>query len=369
MYMWERFDLGEIREDFARIRDLGLDVVRFFLRWNDFQPEATRMDETILQRYSTVMDALADAKLQAMPTLFCGHMSGVNWLPAWCLDSNTPHGRFRTISNDGLSPYGIGDFYHDPALLRAQELFCRTVAERTRDHPALYAWDLGNEFSNLRDPQCPEHAADWSARLTAALKSASNGMVTGGTHGEDVERDRRYRPSTISEPWEIATMHGYSAYAVFTSDVHDTDAVPYYAALMHAFTGKPLVFSEFGNPTCPSHPVSYTMPCLSETDMIPYAQGVLEKLHARGMLGAFWWCWADYADEIAHLPPFDDAPHELTFGLVRKDGSLKPVAETLRAFAAQRRDVLPPAAPIAEEAPFYAGLPQSIQTLYRKFTA
>ena len=31
MYMWQRFDLDEIGEDMARIKALGLDVVRFFL--------------------------------------------------------------------------------------------------------------------------------------------------------------------------------------------------------------------------------------------------------------------------------------------------------------------------------------------------
>ena len=44
MYMWERFDLGEIREDMARIKGLGLDVVRFFLLWEAFQPSHDRMD-------------------------------------------------------------------------------------------------------------------------------------------------------------------------------------------------------------------------------------------------------------------------------------------------------------------------------------
>lgn len=44
MYMRERFDLGEIRDDFAHIRDLGLRVVRFFMMRDDFQPDADRMD-------------------------------------------------------------------------------------------------------------------------------------------------------------------------------------------------------------------------------------------------------------------------------------------------------------------------------------
>ena len=103
--------------------------------------------------------------------------------------------------------------------------------------------------------------------------------------------------------------------------------------------------------------------------MVDYALAILDKLRSRGVLGAMWWCWADYAEEIAHLPPFDDAPHELTFGLVRSDGSFKPIADALSRFAATSPSVLPQAAPIAAEDAFYAGLPQSIYTLYEAFTS
>ena len=30
MYMWEEFDIGEVREDMAHIADMGFDVVRVF---------------------------------------------------------------------------------------------------------------------------------------------------------------------------------------------------------------------------------------------------------------------------------------------------------------------------------------------------
>jgi endo-1,4-beta-mannosidase len=113
MYMWERFDLDEIREDATRIRALGLDVVRFFLSWEAFQPAPDRMDPDLLDRLVAVMDAFADAGLRAMPTLFTGHMSGVNWLPVWALDPATPHGRFRTIASGAESPYGVGVIYAD----------------------------------------------------------------------------------------------------------------------------------------------------------------------------------------------------------------------------------------------------------------
>ena len=53
MYAWERFDLAEIREDMARIKSLGLDVVRFFLLWERFQPHPDTVDERALQRFES----------------------------------------------------------------------------------------------------------------------------------------------------------------------------------------------------------------------------------------------------------------------------------------------------------------------------
>jgi endo-1,4-beta-mannosidase len=367
MYMWQRFDPGEIRDDMHRIKGFGLDLVRFFLRWDDFQPAPDRMNDAMLRHFDAVMEAVSDAGLQAMPTLYCGHMSGVNWLPAWALDPATPHGRFRTIAGASSSPYGVGDFYADPMLLAAQELFARAVGERVRDHPALYGWDLGNEFSNLREPATPADAAQWSERLTHALVETSGALVTGGTHGEDVERDRHLRPSSLAAPWPIATMHGYSVYATFSRGPMDTDVVPFYAALLQAFSGKPLLFSEFGNPQCPQGENTTGFGCLSEEQMAAYGERVLRALHARGTIGAMWWCWADYDPSLSDLPPFDRAPHELHFGMIRADGSEKPVAQMLAQIAKEGWTVREAPAPITDESWFYAGLPNSIESLYRHY--
>jgi endo-1,4-beta-mannosidase len=396
MYMWERFDLGEIREDAARIHALGLDVVRFFLSWEAFQPTPDLMDEESLEHLGEMMDAFADIGLRAMPTLFCGHMSGVNWLPAWTLDEGTPHGRFRTIAGGRESPCGIGDFYADETLLASQELFCRTVGKLLRGHPALYLWDLGNEFSNLREPTTPDDAADWSARLTHALLESSDVGATGGIHGEDLERYRGILPSSIAAPWEHASMHGYSVYSAFSRGRLDAEVVPYLSKLAQSCSQKRVLFTEFGNPTCPPGTVSpydrVPLPgdppnasepapdagargkraavksapyaCLSEHEITVYASAVLDRLQRDGALGAFWWCWADYVAELAKLPPFDNAPHELTFGIIRNDGTAKPIAGALKAFAAQRREVaeLPPS--LVDESAHYRTPLESIATSY-----
>ena len=369
MYMWQRFDIDEIGEDMARIKGLGLEVVRFFLTWDAFQPDARTMDATALQRFDAVMERIAAAGLTAMPTLFCGHMSGVNWLPAWTLEREPSQGRFRTIANGAVVDRAIGDFYANPELLSAQVLFARRVGERVRDHPALFAWDLGNEFSNLRLPASARDAADWSKRLSDALLESSGAHASAGMHGEDLEQDRNLRPSSIAEPWPFATMHGYSVYSRFARGRLDTDVVPFLCQLQQSFSGKRVLFTEFGNPECPPGSDRVNgFACLDEAEMAQYATGVFDRLRERGALGAFWWCWADYDLALAPLPPFDRAPHELRFGVVRSDGTFKPVAGVLADVAGSSwvaADSAPP--PIAAEPEHYAGLPDSMEREYRAY--
>jgi endo-1,4-beta-mannosidase len=369
MYMWQRFDADEMREDFTRIKAMGFDVVRFFLMWEAFQPEPQRMDSTALRRFDRIMELIADAGLQAMPTLFCGHMSGCNWLPHWTLERGSTAGRFRTIVNDTVVDASIGDFYADPVLLAAQIYCAQRIGERAQHHPAMLAWDLGNEFSNLRIPAMPGDAAEWSLRLSETLRDVSGFGTTGGMHGEDFDKDRNLRPSSITRPWIFPTMHGYSVYSAFARGRLDTNVVPFLSQLQQSFSGKAVLFSEFGNPECPPGVKDVDgFACLDEHEMADYGRGVLERLHARGALGAFWWCWADYDPSLAGVPPFDKAPHELRFGVLRSDGSPKPVANMLSRFAEEARQVveaLPQ--PIAEEAEHYAALPQSISSEYRKY--
>jgi len=367
MAMWSRFDPLEIDDDFARIAALGLDIVRFFLRWDVFQPTPDSISQEALDRFTILLDRATAHGLRAMPTLFCGHMSGINWLPAWTLDPTSHGDRFRTFTANGESPLGIGDFYVGD-LLDAQRTFARAVGERARDHPALFAWDLGNEFSNLREPRSADDAAHWSAALTHDLFATSNAGSTGGIHGEDVTRDRVLRPSSIADPWEFASMHGYSVYSDFARNRLDPEVVPYLAELTASCARKPVLFTEFGNPTCPAGTTSLgSLACLSEEEMAVYARKVLDRLQHRGALGAFWWCWADYAPELAGTPPFDRAPHELTFGVVRNDGSEKPVAKALQTFAGEHRSIVEAPPPIVGEDEYFAGFPASLRDAYAAY--
>lgn len=390
MYMWERFDLGEIREDAARIQALGLRAIRFFIMWESFQPQPDRLDEAMLRRMDGVMNTFAALNLLAMPAFFTGHMSGVNFVPEWALDRSRPNGRFRTFTRGGEVPYGCGDFYSGP-IFEASRLHVRTIGERYRDHPALLAWDLGNEFSNVRAPATPREADEWAKRLSEDLRETSDAAVTAGNHGEDLTQDRNFRFEGFCKPLLCAVMHGYSVYSDFARGRLDSDVVPFLCQVMQSLSGKPVLFDEFGNPTCPPGTVSpfdrVPLPgeaaqqaadlppnaapyaCLTEDEMAGYASQVLEKLHRAGALGAFWWCWADYAQSLASTPPFDRAPHELRFGMIREDGSEKPVAEVFRRFAAEHRSVAATPEPIASENAWWAALPGGVKAAYDAYLA
>ncbi len=49
----------------------------------------------MLDRLVTVADLAGRAGLAVVPTLFTGHMSGVNWVPAWALGGSDGDDRFR----------------------------------------------------------------------------------------------------------------------------------------------------------------------------------------------------------------------------------------------------------------------------------
>ena len=369
MYMWRRFDLGELREDFARIRGLGLEVVRFFIGWDEFQPAPDRVHDPMLERLDALMDALADARLRAMPSLFTGHMSGVNWLPEWALDRSRPAGRFRTMSGGRELPWDAGDIYSGP-IFDASRLLARTIGARYRNHPALLMWDLGNEFSNLRIPSSPKVATEWCTRLTADLIETSDAGVTAGNHSEDLTQQRNFRFEEFCKPLVCAVMHGYPVYSDFARSRADASVVPFLCRLMQSISGKAVLFTEFGNPGCPiDGSDGSAFACLNEDEMAPYAYAVLDRLHRCGALGAFWWCWADYIPALREWPPFDRSPHELNFGLVRDDGSEKPVAGVLKAFAAENRHAIPPPSPIVGGNSWFEALPGGVKAAYEAYAS
>jgi hypothetical protein len=126
----------------------------------------------------------------------------------------------------------------------------------------------------------------------------------------------------------------------------DPELVPFACALTAdlSATGRAPLMHEFGICTAPKGAPGVTITddflgrplpqyLASEEEGALYYQQVLERLAGTGAAGAYAWCYGDYDAELFGRAPFDTAVRERSFGLVRADGSEKPVCNVVRSFA------------------------------------
>jgi endo-1,4-beta-mannosidase len=387
MSLWADFDPGEVREELAMIAELGLTHVRIFLLWESFQPRAETVDTGALGRLRTVCDLAAERALRLQPTFFTGHMSGPNWAPDWLLD---PGRRLRPGDRQVVSldrPRGVElavrNPYTDPVVIAAEDLLLRTVCGELSDHPAIWAWSLGNEPDLVAQPPSSDVGRRWVADRVATIRAAGDRRpVTIGLHAASVHANVGLRIDQLAPVTDLSVMHGYSVYDPLARDPLDPDLVPFMCVLTAALAGRPVLFEEFGiNTRLPDGPSHWRdLPTwdggtrrtffAAEDEAGAYFAGVLDRLHRVGALGAMAWCFGDYDPRVWDRPPCDLQEHERFFGLYRADGSLKPTGAAVRAFATRRPTVRAPergvTLPISADE-FYAGPERHLPALYEAF--
>ena len=341
MGWWTSFDGAEVGTDFERIAAAGFDLIRVFLTWEDFQPTAKSVDAAMLDRLVTVADLAGRAGLAVMPTLFTGHMSGVNWIPRWALGGSDGDDRFRVVSGGKSTRSGLRNWYLESEVAAAQVVLAGAAASALAGHDAAWAWDLGNENSNCVIPPSRSIARDWLQRVTAAIRTADPAvLVTIGLHMEDLEENRMLGPREAAEVCDFLTMHGYPIYASWAAGPTDEHLLPFLAHVTRWLgRGREVLFSEFGLPTyrradpdrerAPDESPSLLV---DEQAAAAYTGRALTSLRAAGCTGAMLWCYTDYVPDMWVKPPFDIAIHERSFGLWRADGSPKPSVEVVEAF-------------------------------------
>ena len=248
----QAYDPAVTRRDFRRATSAGFDSVRIFLRWEDAQPTASTIDTATLGRLVDVADAAVEAGVTLVVTLFVGHMSGVNWIPAWATGGAGGDRRFRVVSGGrARRAAGLRNWYADTGIVAAQERLAAAAAAALAGHPGVWAWDLGNENSNCTLP--PDRAAGeaWLERMTTAIRRSDPGRpLTIGIHMEDLEEDRQIGPAEAARWCEIVSIHGYPIYADWSAGATDHELLPFLAEITRWLAGgAPILFEEFGLPT------------------------------------------------------------------------------------------------------------------------
>ena len=286
-------------------------------------------------------------------------MSGPNWAPDWLLDPSHPlrpgDRQVVSLGRRSVAAYDIYNPYVEPFVLDAERLQLRTVCAALRDHPAIWAWSLGNEPDLFAQPPTATDGRAWMADMVATIREVDpDHPVLVGLHGASVHADVGLRIDHAAAETDISVMHGYSIYDSLARSALDPELVPFTAAVAAALARRPILFEEFGvNTQLPDGPSHWEELPLwdvgtrqayfaSEEHGAAYYAGVLDRLHRLGCIGAFAWCFGDYAEDLWDRPPCDLQKHERFFGLYRADGTLKPMGRVVRDFAASAPTVREP---------------------------
>jgi endo-1,4-beta-mannosidase len=386
MFMWERFDAGEVRDEFAMIRGLGLTHVRLFLLWESFQPQPTTISASALTHLRTVADIAADLGLKLEPTFFTGHMSGPNWAPDWLISRAPRRSDERWLVSTRRfdpSPHTIFNIYTEPFVLEAEKLQLRTVCSALRDHPAIWAWSLGNEPDLFCRPPTDAMGREWIHTMADIIREADpHHLVTIGFHTVSIDSNPGLRADHAAAHTDYSVMHGYSIYHPLARNPLDPDFVPFTAGLTAALACCPVLYEEFGLCTReadqPSGFAEMMLPFgkkhrqffASDEDAAGYYARVLPRLHRMGCLGAFAWCFGDYDPILWDKPPCDVVLHERFFGLFRANGHPKPAALAVQQFARTNPVVQPCERPIllgCTPDTYYADPWPRMKSLYDRF--
>lgn len=151
VHMWQAWPIDEIQGDLNLLASLGLNCIRFFLRWEDFEPAAGEYDSAMFERLNDLLIWCAERGIYAQPTLFAPHASGPG--PAWKDRQN---------------------FFTDHAMRqRAVDFAFTTARVLAPHHGCLAGVDVGHNLSRLPDSRAAgiDSINAWCRDVTSAINS------------------------------------------------------------------------------------------------------------------------------------------------------------------------------------------------------
>lgn len=258
------------------------------------------ISEVMIGRLGEFLDICHESGIGVIPTLIVGHMSGQNWDVSW---------------------RGDRSLYTDPEVVGAFELLCTCVAGRCRDHPALRGWILSNEMPLYGGPGERSGVAAWVGRLAEAIRKVDSVHPIGigdGAWGPEISG--RENGFALDEIAPAADFLGPHTYPVERDTLRHSFTASSLVAALRRY-GKPCILEEFG---CSSNHAG-------DDAAAAYYRTCLHSTLLAGARGALGWCYSDF--DLPTQEPYSHHPFELSFGVTRADGTLKPAGLELAEFA------------------------------------
>ena len=327
--MWRQWDAKTVENDFKLIKEAGLDTLRMFINWRDFQPvkalytsgnqikcycmedltEPTNpwfLDEVMLDRFSQFCDLADKYGFKLIVGLVTGWMSGRLFAP---------------------TPLEYKNVYTDPVSLKFQIKLVTGIVSTFKDRKCIYAWNLGNECNCMSSCPDSETAFAWSALISNTIRACDpTRPVISGMHGLYVDNNP-WLITDQAECTDMLTTHPY-AYFVRYCQVDPTDSI---RTLMHG-TAESLFYSHIGGrPTLVEELGSLSYSLASDEASARFMRINLLSNWAENSKGVLWWC----AHEQNHLetPPYSWVMLERELGLMHSDFTPKKYLTEMTEFS------------------------------------
>lgn len=338
--MWRDWRPEVVAADMKQLAAQGLQVLRVFPLWPDFQPlhqlygvrmrtmdlrfgekplpasEAGRagVSEEAMEHFRFLADQAGANGLQLIVGLVTGWMSGRLFVPP---------------AFEGLN------VLRDPLAIQWQVRFVRYFVKSFCDHPGIVAWDLGNECNCLAQLETREQAWVWTSTISTAIRvEDAKRPVVSGMHSLQAGEKSVWHMQDQGELTDLLTTHPYPIFTPYC----DQDPINAIRNGLHA-TAESRLYADIGGAPCLAEEMGTLGPMIcSEAIAADYIRGALYSLWAHDCQGMLWWCAYDQT-RLEH-PPYEANAVERELGLIREDREPKPVLQEIGEFS-RRLQALP----------------------------
>lgn len=358
---WSTFDRGEARDELAHIAAVGLDSVRFCLRWEDFQSAPQRMNSASLRAFEQALDVAAEARLQVVAVLFPVAIGGALHLPRWAsrpdpieeLQRLARFGRPLVVQQAALPPiiYEWGyheneapDLFGDQPTSRAQRYLISEVVGYFGGHPAIAGWQLGEGMERAHRPAAASMVQAWYGSMGDAVRAErSTAQVFGVTSERGLLTATGPRPEHLAAVCDVTGISAGSMLPLSNQQPIDVDALLFRYTLASSLAGARLAVVGLGLATAPDNQSGWTSDArygrashsylANQEEQAAFLGVALERLRKAGAHSVWLSAYADYAPDLWRGAPLDQSVRERTLGLITSDGREKTAVQVVRAFA------------------------------------
>ena len=330
--MWNDWQADVVEADFKQLSENGVEVLRVFPLWPSFQPltqiysghghpyelrfgekelpqtEAGKngVSEESMANFKTMADYAEKYNLKLIVGLVTGWMSGRLFVPP-------AFERLNVLT--------------DPFVRKWQTRFVRYFVRQFKDHPAILAWDLGNECNCMAPVADVDEAWEWTSAISGSIQIEDpDKPVVSGMHSLKPAKGAQWRIQDQGELTDVLTTHPYP---IFTPHCNQ-DPINTLRNGLHA-TAESRMYADISGKPCFAEEMGTLGPMIcNEETAANYLRSALFSLWANNCQAMLWWCAYDQK-HLEHAP-YEWNAFERELGLIRENRDVKPVLNEIKSF-------------------------------------